>query len=272
VSGGRIARRFDALADAGRAGLITFVTAGDPDHAASAAILAGLPRAGADIIELGMPFSDPMADGPAIQAAGKRALAGGQTLRKTLAMVEAFRAGDDETPILLMGYYNPIHRYHGDAFIAEALRVGVDGLIVVDLPHEENDVLCHPAEAAGLSFIRLVTPATPESRVQDLVAAATGFIYYVTVAGVTGTKSAAGGDIAAGVARIRAASGLPVAAGFGIRTPAQAAETARIVDAVVVGSAVVQRVTAALEDGGDAVGSVLDFVGELAAGVRGARQ
>ena len=272
---GRISRRFAALADEGRAGLVTFVTAGDPDPDTSRAILAGLPEAGADLIELGMPFSDPMADGPAIQEAGQRALKTGQTLKKTLAMVAEFRAADDATPIVLMGYFNPIYQYGVEKFVSDAKSKGVDGLIIVDTPLEEDVEMRSPAEAGGLDFIRLITPATGNARLHDLVANSNGFIYYVSVAGITGTSSAGIADIAAGVKRIRAATDLPAAVGFGVRTPGQAADIARVADAVVVGSAIVSRVADGLDSNGRAgdglARSVLDFVGELAAGVRDAR-
>ncbi len=267
----RIARRFAALEAAGRAGLVTFITAGDPDLETSSAILAGLAEAGADVIELGMPFSDPMADGPTIQAAGQRALGAGHTMRRTLDMVAGFRESDDETPVVLMGYFNPIHHMGVGAFVADARRAGVDGLIVVDLPPEEEDVLRGPAEAAGIDLIRLVAPSTGDARLNHLMANSGGFIYYVSVAGITGTKSASQAAIAAGVRRIRAVSALPVAVGFGIRTPEQAAEVAAVADAAVVGSAIVGRIAAALDDGRGAptvVEDALAFVRELAAGVR----
>ena len=275
MSASRIARRFADLRGDGRAGLVTFITAGDPDLDTSSAILAGLAGAGADVIELGMPFSDPMADGPAIQAAGQRALAAGHTMRRTLDMVARFREDDDATPIVLMGYFNPIHHMGASAFAAEAGRAGVDGLIVVDLPPEEEAELREPAAAAGIDLIRLVAPSTDDARLNHLMANSGGFIYYVSVAGITGTKSATQAAIAAGVARIRAVSNLPVAVGFGIRTPEQAAEVASVADAAVVGSAIVDRIAAAHEDGDrpaeTLVEEVLAFVGELAAGVRRAR-
>ena len=275
MSGTRITRRFAELRADGRAGLVTFVTAGDPDLETSTAILAGLAEAGADVIELGMPFSDPMADGPSIQAAGQRALAAGHTMRRTLDMVARFREDDDETPIVLMGYFNPIYTMGAGAFAAEARRAGVDGLIVVDLPPEEEEELREPAGAAGIELIRLVAPSTGDARLKHLMVNAGGFIYYVSVAGITGTKSATQTAIAAGVTRIRAVSELPVAVGFGIRTPEQAAEVALVADAAVVGSAIVDRVADAHEDGGRAAQTVVDealaFVRELAAGVRRAR-
>ena len=272
----RIKRRFEALADAGRAGLVAFVTAGDPNAEQSAAILRGLPGAGADIIELGMPFTDPMADGPAVQESSQRALKAGQTLRKTLAMVRDFRTADDDTPIVLMGYYNPIYIYGVDAFVEDAADAGVDGLIIVDMPPEEDPELREPAALAGIDFVRLATPTSDDQRLPVLVEAASGFIYYVSITGITGTSSAKASNVADAVARIRKYTDLPLAIGFGIKTPDQAAEIARIADAAVVGSAIVQRVAAAVsgESGSltDPVQSVLQFVEELAAGVRRARQ
>jgi tryptophan synthase alpha chain len=272
---GRIGRRFAALRGEDRAGLVTFVTAGDPDFETSRAIVAGLADAGADIIELGMPFSDPVADGPAIQAAGQRALKAGQTLKRTLALVAEFRAGDGDTPIVLMGYFNPIHRYGVARFVEDAQIAGVDGLIVVDTPLEEDPELRVPAEAAGLDFIRLVTPATGDGRIAELVSDARGFIYYVSVTGITGAGSAQIDDIASGVGRVRRATGLPVAVGFGVRTPDQAADIARVADAVVIGSAIVGRIAQGLDgDGRPAPGltdAVLGFVRELSAGVANAR-
>jgi len=275
VNASRIARRFASLRGKGRAGLVTFITAGDPDLETSSAILAGLADAGADVIELGMPFSDPMADGPSIQAAGQRALAAGHTMRRTLDMVARFREDDDETPIVLMGYFNPIHHMGADAFAAEVRRAGVDGLIVVDLPPEEEEVLREPAVAVGIDLIRLVAPSTGDARINQLMANAGGFIYYVSVAGITGTKSATRAAITAGVARIRAASELPVAVGFGIRTPEQVAEVASVADAAVVGSAIVDRIADAHKILGRAAETVVEdalaFVRELAAGVRADR-
>ena len=275
MNASRIARRFASLRGKGRAGLVTFITAGDPDLETSSAILAGLADAGADVIELGMPFSDPMADGPSIQAAGQRALAAGHTMRRTLDMVARFREDDDETPIVLMGYFNPIHHMGADAFAAEVRRAGVDGLIVVDLPPEEEEVLREPAVAVGIDLIRLVAPSTGDARINQLMANAGGFIYYVSVAGITGTKSATRAAITAGVARIRAASELPVAVGFGIRTPEQVAEVASVADAAVVGSAIVDRIADAHKILGRAAETVVEdalaFVRELAAGVRADR-
>jgi tryptophan synthase alpha chain len=272
---GRIARRFAALRSAGRAGLIPYLTCGDPDAATFAEILGALPEAGADLIEVGMPFSDPMADGPAIQAAGQRALQAGMTLAKTLALLTAFRARDRTTPIVLMGYYNPIHRYGTARFLADAQGAGVDGLIIVDLPPEHDNELCLPALAAGLDFVRLATPTTDERRLPAVLAHAAGFIYYVSIAGVTGTKSAEAARVAEAVARLKRHAPLPVAVGFGIRTAEQAAAVARVADAAVVGSALVQRVAEHLDRDGKPrptlVEAVLADVRTLAAGVRGAR-
>jgi tryptophan synthase alpha chain len=271
----RIAQCFAALAHEGRAGLITYFTCGDPDGATFARLLDGLPEAGADLIEVGMPFSDPMADGPAIQAASLRALKAGMTLAGTLAIVRAFRARDARTPIVLMGYYNPIYRFGVARFLAAAREAGVDGLIIVDLPPEHDDELCLPALAGGVDFIRLATPTTDDRRLPTVLRHSAGFIYYVAIAGITGTKSARIADITASVARLKRHSALPVAVGFGIRTPAQAAEIARVADAVVVGSALVEGVAAALDGDGRAgpglVDGVLARVRALAAGVRHAR-
>ncbi len=273
---GRIARRFAALRAAGRAGLVTYLTCGDPDAATFARLLAALPEAGADLIEVGMPFSDPMADGPAIQAAGLRALKAGMTLAGTLAIISDFRARDRATPIVLMGYYNPIFRYGVARFLADAKEAGVDGLIIVDLPPEHDDELCLPALEAGLDFIRLATPTTDDRRLPAVLTHTAGFIYYVAVAGITGTKSAEAEAIAGAVARLRRHSTLPVAVGFGIRTPAQAAAVARVADAAVVGSALVQRLADELDAAGRPgprlIDAVLADVRALAQGVRDARQ
>jgi tryptophan synthase alpha chain len=235
----RIDRRFAALSAQGRAGLVTFITAGDPDAETSARILAQLPEAGADVIELGMPFTDPMADGPVVQAGSERALAAGASLAGTLAMVRRFRETDDTTPIVLMGYYNPIHKYRVPRFLADASAAGVDGLIIVDLPPEEDEELCEPALAAGLSFIRLATPTTDDERLPTVLRNTSGFVYYVAVTGITGAKAAAAEVTRDAVARLKLHTRLPVAVGFGIKTPAQAAEVARSADAAVVGSALV---------------------------------
>jgi tryptophan synthase alpha chain len=271
----RIERRFAELARQGRAGLVTFLTAGDPDPETAAAILDGLPAAGADVIELGMPFTDPMADGPAIQASSLRALAAGQTMPKTLAMVARFREGDDTTPIVLMGYYNPIYVYGVERFLADAKAAGVDGLIVVDLPPEEDCELCLPALAAGLNFIRLATPTTDDARLPKVLTNTSGFVYYVSVAGITGTKAPDIERVNSEVARIKRTTQLPVAVGFGVRTAAQAASIAAGADGVVVGSALVDALHASLDAAGTAsartVGVVHKLVADLAEGVRTAR-
>jgi tryptophan synthase alpha chain len=273
---GRIERRFAALKSARRAGLVTYLTCGDPDAATFERLLAALPAMGADLIEVGMPFSDPMADGPAIQAAGLRALKAGMTLAKTLAIVSRFRARDAATPVVLMGYYNPIFRHGVARFLAEAKAAGVDGLIVVDLPPEHDEELCLPALAAGIDFIRLATPTTDDARLPAVLRHTAGFIYYVSIAGITGTKSADAQAVSSAVARLRRHSPLPVAVGFGIRTPDQAAAVARVADAAVVGTALVEQVAAHLDGNGhpqpDLVEAISAQVGALAAGVRGARQ
>jgi tryptophan synthase alpha chain len=271
----RIERRFQALKDQGRAGFVTFLTAGDPDADTALEILMGLPDAGADIIEIGVPFSDPMADGPAIQASSLRAIKRGMTLAKTLDAVRAFRTKDDDTPIVLMGYYNPIYIYGVDEFLVDAKDAGVDGFIVVDLPPEEEGELCLPSIAAGLNFIYLTAPTTDDARLPRVVEHASGFIYFVSITGITGTKAAAATDVAAHVARIKRHANLPVAVGFGIRTPDQAAEIARVADAAVVGSALVDVITANLDEADVAqpglADKVLALVRELAKGVRAAR-
>ncbi|MEW5703795.1 MAG: tryptophan synthase subunit alpha [Pseudomonadota bacterium] len=268
---GRVARRFAALAEEGRAAFIPFVTAGDPDPETALAILRGLPGAGADLIELGMPFSDPMADGPAIQASSARALKAGASLKRTLGLVRAFREEDSKTPLILMGYYNPIYVYGVDAFLKDALAAGVDGLIVVDLPPEEDRELCLPAAAVGLPFIRLASPTTDAARLPKVLTNASGFLYYIAIAGVTGTKAAPGAAVAKALRFLRRHTDLPIAVGFGIRTPDVAAEIAGHADAVVVGSAIVERIKEGLSAGqssGELAAGVLRFVGELAAGVR----
>lgn len=271
----RLEARFAALRAEGRGGLVTFVTAGDPNIELSVEILAGLPAAGADVIELGMPFTDPMADGPAIELASGRALAAGQNMVRTLAMVTAFRKTDNETPIVLMGYYNPIHAYGPEKFAADAGSAGVDGMIIVDLPPEEEAEFSIPARAAGIDMIRLVAPTTTDERIATLVENASGFVYYVSVRGITGTSSAAVSDIASNVARIRKQTDLPIAVGFGIRTPSQAADVAEVADAAVVGTAIVEQVAGALDDrgvpAGDVVGNTLGYVSQLAEAVRSAR-
>ena len=267
----RIERRFAALKSEGRAGLVCFVTAGDPDYQTSLDLVRALPGAGADVIELGMPFTDPMADGPAIQASSLRALANGMSLRKTLQLVRDFRATDQDTPIVLMGYYNPVYIYGVDAFLKAAKEVGVDGLIVVDLPPEEDSELCLPALKAGLNFIRLATPTTDDKRLPAVLKNTSGFVYYVSIAGITGTRSAATTDIASAVARLKRHTALPVAVGFGIKTADQAEAVAREADAAVVGSALVQKIADNLQHPAAAKDAVLSLVRDLAAGVRRAR-
>ena len=268
---GRLTRRFAKLKGEKRAGLVTFVTAGDPDFTTATKILHGLPDAGADIIELGMPFSDPMADGPAIQLASQRALKAGMTVKKILALVRDFRRQDAHTPIVLMGYYNPIYRYGNQRFIDHALDAGVDGLIIVDLPPEEDDELCHPCLTAGLNWIRLTTPTTDAGRLARVLERASGFVYYVSITGITGTRSAAQLDVRQAVSLIRQQTDLPIAVGFGIKTAAQVAQTAEIADAVVVGSAIVDRIAEGLKNkckGDEIVADVHGFVGELAHGLQ----
>ncbi len=267
----RLHTRFAELREQNRAALVTFVTAGDPDYATSLAILKGLPEAGADVIELGMPFTDPMADGPAIQLANIRALANKQTLAKTLQMVREFRAGNDSTPLVLMGYFNPIHKYGVARFIADAKAAGVDGLIVVDLPPDHSEGLCLPAQAAGLDFIRLTTPTTDDARLPVVLEGSSGFVYYVSVAGVTGANAATLEHVEQAVARLRRHTDLPVAIGFGIRTPEHAASVARLADGVVVGSALVEQI-AGVANPAQAVDGVLGLCRQLADGVHSARK
>ncbi len=266
----RLEQRFAELKAEGRAALVTFVTAGDPGYDASLQILKGLPAAGADVIELGMPFTDPMADGVAIQLATLRALEAGQNLTKTLAMVREFRVDDQITPVVLMGYYNPIHRFGVQAFVAQAQQAGVDGLIIVDLPPEHDGELADPAQAAGIDFIRLTTPTTDDARLPRVLERSSGFVYYVSVAGVTGAGSATTEHVGEAIARLRRHTDLPVSVGFGIRTPEQAAAIARLADGVVVGSALVDKIAQA-KDANQAVDDVLSLCSALAAGVRGAR-
>jgi tryptophan synthase alpha chain len=272
----RIDRRFADLKQQGRAALVTFLTAGDPDADTSLAILKALPQAGSDVIELGMPFTDPMADGPAIQASSQRALKAGQTLKKTLAMVRAFRKGDDATPVVLMGYYNPIYIYGVAKFLTDAKAAGVDGLIVVDLPPEEDDELCLPALKAGLNFIRLATPTTDDKRLPAVLTNTSGFVYYVSITGITGMATPDTGKVTGAVARIKRHTKLPVAVGFGVKTPAHARAIAQGADGVVVGSALIDAMRATLDRKGKAsrktVKAVADLVASLAAGVRGARR
>ena len=269
----RIDTRFADLKAQSRAALVTFVTAGDPDYAHSLAIVKALPKAGADVIEIGVPFTDPMADGPAIQAAGLRALKAGQTLNKTLRLVREFRAGDDTTPIVLMGYYNPIYVHGVDKFLIEALEAGVDGLIVVDLPPEEDDELCLPALKAGLNFIRLATPTTDAKRLPKVLSNTAGFVYYVSITGVTGAAAPNAVNVGAAVARIKGHTHLPVAVGFGVRDAASAKAIASVADGVVVGSALVEAVRLSLNEGqatNRTVAAVVALVEDIAAGVRGA--
>lgn len=266
----RLQTRFAELKQQNRAALVTFVTAGDPGYDASLAILKGLPDAGADVIELGMPFTDPMADGPSIQLANIRALAAKQNLVKTLQMVREFRESNQSTPLVLMGYFNPIHHYGVERFIGDAREAGVDGLIVVDLPPEHNEDLCHPAQAADIDFIRLTTPTTDDKRLPTVLEGSSGFVYYVSVAGVTGAGSATLEHVQDAVARLRRHTDLPVAIGFGIRTAEHAASIARLADGVVVGSALVDQIAKA-ETAEQAVDGVLTLCKTLADGVRSAR-
>jgi tryptophan synthase alpha chain len=271
----RIDRRFADLQRDGRAALVTFTMAGDPDTETSLEILRALPKAGADVIELGMPFTDPMADGPAIQAGGLRALNAGQTMIKTLGMIRAFRKGDDTTPVVLMGYYNPIYVYGVTKFLADAKSAGVDGLIVVDLPPEEDEELCLPALKAGLNFIRLATPTTDDRRLPAVLANTSGFVYYVSITGITGSAAPDADKVHTAVTRIKRHTGLPVAVGFGVRTAKQARAIAQGAEGVVVGSALVNAVKDSLDKKGNAtsrtVKAVTQLVSELAKGVRGAK-
>ena len=270
MSGTRIDSRFAALRAEGRAGLVPFLSAGDPDPATSLEIVKGLPAAGADLIELGMPFTDPMADGPSVQAAGLRALRSGATMRHTLQLVRDFRVGDDETPIILMGYYNPIHHYGVEPFLKDAVEAGVDGLIVVDLPPEEDEELCLPALDAGLNFIRLATPTTDDKRLPAVLANTSGFVYYVSITGITGAAAVDVAPVTTAIERLRRHTDLPIGVGFGIKNATDAAAVARVADAAVVGSALVDRIGAAASPQA-AVDGVLSLVRELADGVRGAR-
>ncbi len=272
----RIEMRFAALKQEGRAALVTFIMAGDPDYAGSLAVAKALSKSGADVIELGMPFTDPMADGPAIQAAGARALRSGQTMIKTLALISEFRAGDDSTPIVLMGYFNPIYIYGVEKFLADAKAAGVDGLIVVDLPPEEDEELCLPALKAGLNFIRLAAPTTDDKRLPAVLCNASGFVYYVSITGVTGSAAPDAAKVAAAVARVKRHTKLPVAVGFGVKSAEQARAIAEVADAVVVGSALVDALYKNLDGNGKAgpgtVKAVTDLAASLAAGVRTARR
>lgn len=271
----RIEKRFAALKSENRAGLITFTTAGDPDYNTALTILKGLPDAGADIIELGMPFSDPMADGPAIQEASIRALKNKMTLKKTLKMVESFRENDADTPIILMGYYNPIYIYGVDRFLKDALKVGIDGMIIVDLPPEEDSELAIPAKAADIAMIHLATPTTDQKRLKHILRNGSGFLYYVTIAGITGTAKPDLNPVKVALDNFRQASDIPMAVGFGIKTPDDAARFAEFADAVVVGSAIVDIIKANINQENVAnsalTGRVLSFVSELAEGVKSAR-
>jgi tryptophan synthase alpha chain len=272
----RIDARFAQLKTEGRSAFVTFVMAGDPDPETSLAIVKALPQAGADVIELGMPFTDPMADGPSIQAAGLRALKAGMTLKKTLAMVKSFRESEARTPIVLMGYYNPIYIYGVDKFLADAKAAGVDGLIIVDLPPEEDTELCLPALKAGLNFIRLATPTTDDKRLPAVLANTSGFVYYVSITGITGAAAADATAVSGAVARIKRHTALPVCVGFGIRTPETARAIAENADGAVVGTALIDAVKSSLDAEGKAtpktVSTVADLVASLAQGVRGAKQ
>jgi tryptophan synthase alpha chain len=272
TSASRIDQRFAALQTAGRTALVTFVTAGDPDYATSEKILLGLPAAGADLIELGMPFSDPMADGPAIQASSLRALKGGHTMRKTLKLVRTFRTHDQLTPLVLFGYYNPVYIYPREAFLDEAKAAGADGLIIVDIPPEADEELCLPAIARGLNFIRLATPTTDEARLDAVLANTSGFLYYVSITGITGTAAPDVAAVHAHVARIKKATRLPIAVGFGVRSPEQAKALAAGADGVVVGSALVNAVKDSLGSKGESTGktasNVLDVVKGLSQALR----
>lgn len=269
----RIEDRFRALKEEGRPAFVTFVMAGDPDHETALEIARALPAAGADIIELGMPFSDPMADGPAIQKAGLRALQAGASLKKTLSLVRAFREGDQTTPIVLMGYFNPIYIYGVETFVADALEAGVDGLIVVDLPPEMDDELCLPALDKGLNFIRLATPTTDDKRLPAVLKNTSGFVYYVSITGITGSAAPDADKVAAAVGRIKKHTDLPVCVGFGVTSADQAREIGKGADGVVVGSAIVKAIEQSLENGratARTVSDVRDLVGEIAGGVRAA--
>lgn len=257
----RIDAKFADLKAKGKKAFVSYIMAGDPDFDASLAVMRGLPEAGVDVIELGLPFTDPMADGPTIQLAGQRALESGMTLNRTLEMATEFRKDDDTTPIVLMGYYNPIYSMGVDAFLVAAKAAGIDGLIVVDLPPEEDEELCLPAQAAGLNFIRLATPTTDDKRLPRVVQNTSGFVYYVSITGITGAAEAEAGDVAPEVTRIQKASGLPVIVGFGVNTPAKSEAIAGVADGVVVGSAIVSRIAA-----GDSTADVLAFVKTLSDG------
>ena len=259
----RVDLAFKRLSEENRGGLVTFITAGDPDLETSQNLMERLPDSGADIIELGMPFSDPMADGPAIQAASLRALANGASLRKTLDMVARFRRSNDQTPVILMGYFNPIYQYGPARFVTDAVESGVDGLILVDLPPEEDDELCDPARTAGLHWVRLVTPTSDEERLKTVLKNSSGFLYYVSIAGITGTRSAAVSAVGDAVARLRSHTGLPIAVGFGINTPDQVRDTVEVADSAVVGSAIIREIEKNLDDTGAARPELLENVSSL---------
>ena len=261
----RIDATFARLRSEGKKAFVSYIMAGDPDVETALTIMKGLPGAGVDIIELGLPFTDPMADGPTIQLAGQRALEHGMTLDRTLQMVRDFRAGDDATPIVLMGYYNPIYSRGVETFLAQAKEAGIDGLIIVDLPPEEDEELCLPAQAAGLNFIRLATPTTDDARLPRVLQNTSGFVYYVSITGITGSAAAQAGDVAPEVARIKAGTDLPVIVGFGIRTPDSAREIASVADGCVVGSAIVSEIAK-----GRPVAEILSFVEGLASGAHSA--
>lgn len=261
----RIDAKFESLRASGKKAFVSYIMAGDPDVATSLEIMKGLPEAGVDIIELGLPFTDPMADGETIQLAGQRALEGGMTLQKTLEMAAEFRKGDDTTPIVLMGYYNPIYSRGVDTFLKDAVTAGIDGLIIVDLPPEEDSELCIPAQDAGLNFIRLATPTTDDARLPRVLQNTSGFVYYVSITGITGAANAEGADVGPEVARIKSKTDLPVIVGFGIKTPEKSREIAGLSDGAVVGSAIVERIGA-----GDSVSDVLAFVKTLSDGAHSA--
>ncbi len=263
----RIDRRFAALKEEGRAAFVTFVMSGDPDYETALELIKGLPGAGADIIEVGMPFTDPMADGPAIENAGLRALAAGTTMKSTLQLIREFRKSDNDTPIVLMGYFNPIYSYGVEKFLEDGKEAGIDGLIIVDLPSEEDEELCIPAMKAGINFIRLATPTTDDKRLGTILKNTSGFLYYVSIAGTTGAAAPEPADVAKSLERIRKATKLPIAVGFGIRTGNQAAEIAKIADGAVVGTALIDRIAAAPSKE-ESVRSALELASELSAGIR----
>ncbi len=263
----RITRKFDQLASEGRKAFVAFVTAGDPDYDSSEKIIRSLPEAGADLIEVGMPFSDPMADGPSIQASSQRALRIGMTLAKTLDLVRQFRESDDTTPIVLMGYYNPIYRYGPEKFVNDAVACGVDGLIIVDLPPEEDHELCDPALIAGLHWIRLVTPTTDDDRIESVLNNVSGFVYYISVLGVTGTRSALIDQVSAAVTRLKGYTDLPIAVGFGIKTPEGAKAIAEVADGIVIGSAIVDLIKQNIEDENTNLDNIVDNVTGFVKGI-----